>query len=194
MNNQLYMASRRRDEMKRLNESLERLGESVKWLYEDIVDTEIIASFESCKNALYDDINNHVLDLQGFYSTLESESKTLSPSHKIQLIDTAESVIADLLRFTRLESDERKYIAEMKYIEDEGYVINERYRLSFPDKTQPDEDWVVTEFRVGGGGSIYPVHGCKIRKNGVPYKQAQYISTGSRDDYSITRVDDKHII
>lgn len=194
MNNQLYIASRRQDDMKRLNESLERLGESVKWLYEDIVDTEIIASFESCNSALYDDVYNHVLDLQGFYSTLETEGKILSSVQRMQLMNIAERTIGDLLKLIQLESKERIYLAEMKYIEDKGYIINERYRICFPDKTQPDEEWVVTEFGVGWDGSIYPVHGCKIKKNGDPYKQAQFISLNRRDDYSLTRVDDKHII
>lgn len=188
MNDQLLAAKRRSDEIKRLNESLEYLEERIKRLYKDIIDTEIIASFKNCSDALYEDIYNHVLDLEGFYSILEAESNILSSAHRIQLINIAEDTINDLLKLIQLESKERKHLAEMKYIRDNGYITGERYRFSFSDKNKPDEEWVVTEFRVGGDASIYPVHGCKIKNNGDPYKQAQYISVNLRDDYSLTKV------
>lgn len=183
MNEQLVNAKRRKEEMERLRESLENIGERIKMLYKDITDTEIIDAFESCNDALDENIYNHVLDLQDFYFSLD---EPLSPTHKIQLINIAENTVQDLLRLIQLESDERKYEAEMEYIEEQGYSVNKLYRINYSDRYRPDEIWLITEFRVTSDGHIYPVHGCKIKNNGEPYKKAQYIPTGSPGSYSLS--------
>ncbi|WP_194205037.1 hypothetical protein [Dysgonomonas sp. GY617] len=140
-----------------------------------------------CIDALNHDINDKVFDLGGFYKFLNHYRILFSKGEQICLIEEAESIIRDAITIEELKSRERVFEAETKYIAEQGYVLNQRYNISYPGNPEDQsQEWVVTEFRVYGSGKIHPVHGCKIKKDGIPYAKARYISIKPKVEFVIT--------
>lgn len=162
-----------------------------KWLsrqFEKCEDKDKLKALEVCIEALNKDISDKTFDLCGFYKILNQNRGFFTAKERICLIQEAETIIRDAIKIEELTSKERVFEAETKYIAEQGYILNERYLISYPNhpEIQPEER-VITEFRIYGAGEIHPVHGCKIKKDGTPYAKAQYISIKSKVEFVITK-------
>ncbi|GAB6119596.1 hypothetical protein [Dysgonomonas termitidis] len=191
MNEGSDQSRRRIAEIKNLREFLTK--ESVtKWMmrpFENNLNPGTAGAIGKCIDTLFRSIGSRILDFEGMYKIFGEQRQSMSGSEYLTFIHSSEEIIRDFLKIEELESKERYYKLETEFIRKQGYVLNERYVIRFPENPgSPDEEWVVSEFRTGRDNRIRPVHGFKIKKNGEPYARAQYIYLGSDDNCTLTRI------
>ncbi|MDR1715399.1 MAG: hypothetical protein LBS20_06105 [Prevotella sp.] len=190
MNEGSDQSGRRIAEIKNLREFLTKASVT-KWMmrsFENSLNPDTAGAIGKCIDALFSTIDSGILDFEGMYRIFGEQGRFMSGSEYLTFIHSSEEIIRDFLKIEELESKERYYKLEMEFIREQGYALNERYIISFPENPgRPDEEWVVSEFRTGRNNRIRPVHGFKIKKNGEPYARAQYIYLGSDDNCTLTK-------
>lgn len=190
MNDHQDNSRRRIAEIKMLKERIdpETVAKCLSRQFEKCEDLDKKKALSLCFEALNKDVTDKVFDLCEFYNILNHHRIFFSEQEQICLIEDAESIIRDAITIEELQSRERVFEAETEFIAEQGYALNERYIISYPNNPEiQSEEWVVTEFRVYRNGKIHPVHGCKIKKDDTPYAKAQYISIKSKVEFVITK-------
>lgn len=162
------------------------------WLlhnFNDCKDDAKLKAVHKCAEDLSKDIQDKVFDIGGFYKSLENYQDIFTAQERIKVIYDAENLLRDAIQIEELRSKERQYEAEKECIASAGFIENEFYLISFPDKPGIEsQKWFVTEFGVYGEGIPHPVRGCPMKKDGKPYRKAQYISLHRDESYIIERV------
>ena len=158
--------------------------------FKDCQDQTKLKAVHECAEALSKDIQDKVFEIGGFYKSLENYQDILTSPERIKVINDAEDLLRDAIQIEELRSKERQYEAEKECIASAGLVENKLYIISYPDtpETEPQK-WLVTEFGVYGDGIPRPVHGCPMKKDGKPYRKAQYISLHRDEKFTIERVE-----
>lgn len=192
MNEALSGSKNRKAQIKILKDFLKK-DIITKWVLQSFDDNLTPATNEAvnkCIDVLFQFIESRILDFKGMYRIIETHRQFMTDSQYLTLINLSERIVRDFLKIEELESKERYYQQETEFILLQGYILNERYIISFPDNPDcEDEEWVISEFRTGKNNIIRPVNGFKIKKNGEPYAKAQYISLGRHDEsFMLTRV------
>lgn len=191
MNDALNQSNRRQAEIRRLTESLkiENVTRCFFNRYKGNTSPVLIKAINDCIDTLCLFLNNKVLDFAGMLWLFEPHQALLTEGDYLTLLTLTEEVIQEFLRVEQLRSKERIYEIETAYIASQGYELDQRYIISFPENpNKPDEEWFVTEFGIYGNNTIRPRNGCKIKKNGEPYAQACYISLPHDENIIITKV------
>lgn len=191
MNENQDNSRRRIAEIKMLSQQIDA-GCVTKWLsrtFEKCEDKNKQKALKVCTDALIKDITDKAFGLCGFYKILNHNRAFFTEKEQICLIQDAETIIRDAIKIEELTSRERVFEAETRYIAGQGYVLNERYLISYPNnpEIQPEER-VITEFRIYGAGEIHPVHGCKIKKDGSPYARAECINRIWNVEFKMTKI------
>lgn len=190
MNEGLNRSNNRKAEIKHLREFLtkESITRWIKSSFGGNLRPEKIEEIGFSIDVMLQAINSRSFDFSVIDKTYEAHRPYMSGSELLTFKQLSERIVRDYLKIEELESYERYYQQETEFIKEQGYALNERYIISFPDNpSRQAEEWVISEFATGRNNSIRPVNGFKIKKDGNSYARAQYISMGRDENYTITK-------
>lgn len=166
-----------------------------KWItrrHENNTCEKSLQAIKACSEILVAFIQSKATDVDKLYEQYAVHRPNMTESEYLTLVTDTEDIIRKRLAVLRDESKERVYQQETEYIAANGYKLDKKYIISFPDTpTRADETWIVTAYRVGENNRIIPDTGKKMKKDGTPYLSDCSIHISSTQIFTMQLVEEE---